>query len=236
MTNQFDVSDHFDETLADKYDNSIRMFCPGYDALHRMMIPFVKELPHHANFLSSGAGTGTEIVTLSKRFPTWRFTAVDPSEDMLNICRKRIEQANGIDRVSFFTGTMQEYENPIAFDAASSIFVSHFIKNTTDKLAYFRSIASCLKPGGVFILADLFGDTNSAEFSPLLDALLASYASHGIAAEKLAQDRAHVEHDIGYRSEYELMELLEQAGFSKPIRFFQSYLFGGWVMTKKDEQ
>jgi tRNA (cmo5U34)-methyltransferase len=229
---QFDVAMHFDEGLAAKYDRRIRLFCPSYDALHQMIVPWLQGLPEVSSFLSAGAGVGAEIITLGKRFPSWRFTAVDVSSDMLNACRNRATEAGMVSRVTFFNGRLQEYQSPAPFDAASSIFVAHFIKSREEKLAYFRSVAANLKLGGLFVLADLFGDKVSPDFARLLNSLLLSYASHGVSSEELAQDRAHVERDVAFISESELFALLREAGFATPLLFYQTYLFGGWVATR----
>ena len=231
-TEQFNVTAHFDESLAAKYDRRIRLFCPSYDALHQMIVPWLQVLPEGSSFLSAGAGTGAEIVTLGNCFPSWRFAAVDVSPDMLSACQNRASKAGMANRITFFNGRLQEYQSPTPFDAASSIFVAHFIKGREEKLAYFRSIAANLKPGGLFVLADLFGDKGSPEFARLLNAWLLSYASHGVSAEELAQDRAHVERDVAFISESELVALLREAGFATPLRFYQTYLFGGWVATR----
>lgn len=233
-SDQFDVTAHFDESLAAKYDRRIRRFCPSYDALHQMIVPWLQGLPANSNFLSVGAGTGAEIVTLGRGFPSWRFAAVDVSPDMLGACRRRAEQAQMSDRVAYFNGRVQEYRSPSLFDAASSVFVAHFIKSREEKLAYFRSIAANLKPGGLLVCADLFGDKRSPEFGRLMNAWLLSYAAHGVSADELAQDRAHVERDVDFIPEEELIALLNQAGFSNPLRFYQTYLFGGWIAAKHD--
>jgi tRNA (cmo5U34)-methyltransferase len=229
---QFNVTAHFDESLAAKYDRRIRLFCPSYDALHQMIVPWLQELPEESTFLSAGAGTGAEIVTLGKCFPFWCFAAVDVSPDMLSACQQRAAEAEMANRVTFFNGRLQEYQSSAPFDAASSVFVAHFIKGREEKLAYFRSIAANLKPGGLLIFADLFGDKTAIEFARLLNAWLLSYASNVISAEELAQDRAHVERDVDFIPECELAALLNEAGFSNPLRFYQTYLFGGWVATK----
>lgn len=229
---RFDVTTHFDESLAAKYDRRIRLFCPSYDALHQMIVPCLQGLPAGASLLSAGAGTGAEIVNLGKCFPSWHFVAVDISPDMLNACQNRATEAGMANRVTCFNGRLQEYQSPATFDAATSVFVAHSIKGREEKLAYFRSIAASLKPGGLLILADLFGDKNSPEFAQLLNAWLLSYASHGVSAEELLQDRAHVERDVAFIPESELAVLLSEAGFTTPLRFYQTYLFGGWVATR----
>jgi tRNA (cmo5U34)-methyltransferase len=230
---QFDAKAHFDESLAAQYDRKIRLFCPSYDALHQMLAPWFRLLPEHSTFLSAGSGTGAEIINLGKRFPSWRFVGVDVSSDMLDACRRRIVEAGIADRTAFFNGSLQDYRSPTQFDAASSVFVSHFIDNRNEKLAYFRSIAANLKPGGVLVLADLFGDERLPDFEQLLNAWLASYASNGVSAEDLARAREHIEKDIDFITEVELLALLNEAGFISPVRFYQTFLFGGWAATKR---
>ncbi len=229
---KFDPTAHFDESLTAKYDRRIRLFCPSYDALHQTIVHLFQPLPEHSIFLSAGAGTGAEIANLGKRFPSWRFVGVDASSDMLNACRQRVSESGFANRVDFFNGWMQDYRSPVPFDAASSVFVAHFIKVRDEKLAYFCSIAANLKPGGMFVIADLFGDKGSQQFERLLNSWLLSYASHGISAEEFAKDRAHIDRDVDFVPEVELVALLREAGFAPPVRFHQTFLFGGWVTTK----
>jgi tRNA (cmo5U34)-methyltransferase len=61
---------------------------------------------------------------------------------------------------------------------------------------------------------------------------LLHYAAHGVSAEELVQDRAHVERDVAFIPESELVALLNEAGFANTLRFYQTYLFGGWVATR----
>ena len=231
-TDGFTAAAHFDESHAAKYDRRIRQFCPGYDALHDLAAAWFEDLPPDTRFLSSGAGTGAEILALGRRFPSWNFVAIDVSADMIQACRDKTLSAGMDGRVDFFTGRLQDYQAAAPFDAAASIFVAHFIKESSEKLSYFKSIAANLQIGGVFILADLFGDRQSSSFAPLLNAWLRHYASHGIDADTLAKDRAHVERDIDYRPESELIALLVEAGFAPPVRFFQALLFGGWATVR----
>ena len=104
---QFDVTVHFGDSLSAKYDRRIRLFCPSYDALHQMIVPWVQGLPENSTFLSAGAGTGAEVVTLGEWFPSWRFVAVDASIDMLDACRRRTDEAGITDRVAFFHGRLE---------------------------------------------------------------------------------------------------------------------------------
>ena len=228
----FDVERYFDGDLAARYDQGIRLSCPAYDALHRMLAPILQLLPEQARFLSAGAGTGGEILALAARFPHWHFTGVDASADMLGQCRERVQRAGLAARVHLEHCRMQDYQGGESFDAASSVFVGHFIRDPDEKRDYFRAIAARLKPGAPFILADLYGDRRSPEFVPLLQAWLLYYVSHGTTAEKLGADLQHVFDNMVFTPEEELHALLQGAGFTGIVRFYQSFLFGGWIATR----
>jgi tRNA (cmo5U34)-methyltransferase len=229
----FDPENYFDRDVAVRYDQGIRLSCPGYDALHRMLVHLLQLLPEDSRFLCAGAGTGAEMMALAARFGLWRFVAVDASADMLDECRRRTVSAGIADRVALHVGRMEDYHESAPFDAASSIFVTHFIKGTAGKLAYLRSIAANLKPGALFVLADLFGDRGSPEFVQLMQAWLLYYVSHGANAEKLTADLQHIFTNIDFTPERELHALVLEAGFCDIVRFFQSYLFGGWIARKQ---
>jgi tRNA (cmo5U34)-methyltransferase len=228
----FDAARYFDRDLASRYDQGIRLSCPSYDALHRMLVPLLQLLPEDTRFLSAGAGTGGEIRALAKRFPRWRFTAVDVSAHMLDECRRQAAIAGIEDRVSVVNARVEGYRAAEGFDAASSIFVTHFIKDPREKLAYLRAIAGNLKPGAVLVLADLFGDAGSPEFVQLMKAWLLYYVSHGADAQKLAGDLRHIFDNMVFTPELQLRGLLAEAGFEDIARFYQSYLFGGWIANK----
>ena len=232
QTKSFDATEHFDEHLAEKYDRRIRLFCPSYDALHALMAHLLEQLPEQSTLLSAGSGTGAEIINLGARHPSWRFVGVDVSPDMLNACRQRLQETGISSRATLHNARIQDYQSSEQFDAATSVFVAHFIKERGEKLAYFRAIAARLKPGGIFVLADLFGDKGSNTFEFLRKVWMLSYASHGVLPEELVKDQAHIERDVAFITEDELATLLADAGFLPPVRFYQTFLFGGWVTTK----
>lgn len=158
---RFEVSRHFDAELAERYERRIRMFCPSYDALHEMIGTLLNRLPKDASILSAGAGTGAEVIRLGTRFPSWRFVAADISPDMLHVCRERVEGECMSGRVEYFHGCLRDYRPQLPFDAATSIFVSHFILSPEERQAHFQAIADSLKPGGLLVFGDLYGDRHS---------------------------------------------------------------------------
>jgi tRNA (cmo5U34)-methyltransferase len=229
---RFDVESHFDESWAAAYEKQIRQFCPAYDALHRMLPGWFSGVPEKARFLSAGAGSGAELLALGAAYPDAELHGVDLSADVLSVCKSRLQTAGLAERVHLHLGTVQAYRAAELFDGASSVFVAHFIRETKERLAYFRTIADCLKHGATFVFADLFGDKADPDFRLVFETWLSFYAAQGIAADQLVRDRAHIESGICFEPEARIKALLVEAGFEPPVRFFQSYLFGGWVTRK----
>lgn len=228
----FEVSAYFGTGHATIYDRRIRQRCPSYDALHAILPHFLTGLSGTARILSAGAGTGAEILSLGRHFPACRFVAADISADMLEVCRERMTAAGLAQRVDFHHGPVQDLAADATFDAATSVLVSHFILDRSERLAYYRAIADRLKPGGAFILVDLFGDMQTPAFSRLFETWLASFAEHAGDASNHELDRVHILRDIAFLPEAELVAMLEEAGFDAPTRFYQTWLFGGWAMSK----
>lgn len=169
----FDPAGYFDRALAWRYDQGIRLSCPGYDALHSMLVPLLRLLPQETRFLSAGCGTGGEIRALARRFAHWHFTGVDVSPDMLEVCRREAATAGIAARVTLLNARIE-----------------------------------------------------------MMKAWLLYYVADGANADKLATDLRHIFANMAFTPEPELREQLREAGFTGVARFFQSYLFGGWVATK----
>lgn len=76
---------------ASGYDRQWAKLAPIRDGLHFLLESVFAELPVDASVLCVGAGTGSELIHLAKKFPGWKFTVVEPSGAMLDVCRYRAE-------------------------------------------------------------------------------------------------------------------------------------------------
>ncbi len=216
------------------YDESIRTFAAAYDQLFPMAYACLRSIAgDDARLLIVGAGTGMEICTFGPRSPRWRFTGVDPSADMLAIARSRIEAARLADRVTLRQGYVHDLPAESRFDAATCILVMHFLPDDGSKRLLLKSIADRLKPGAPLVLVDDFGDAGSGAFRLMLGAWKTYVIGQGA-------DPAVVEYAFGeenrkrfhYVSEERIAELLREAGFGPPARFFTGFLYGGWMALR----
>jgi tRNA (cmo5U34)-methyltransferase len=97
---QRDFSIHkFDASRAGDYQAQSRVALAGYDACHELsacLLSAAVGSGGEAHILVAGAGGGApEIVNIAAMEPSWRFTAVDPSEPMLDLTVERLN-ADGL--------------------------------------------------------------------------------------------------------------------------------------------
>jgi SAM-dependent methyltransferase len=101
--------------------------------------------------IAIGCGTGVLTVPLAAAVGNHgRLVAVDVSEPMLGVARRRVEE-RGLHNVKLLLGDPQVFEFELAaFDLATSRMGVMFFANPT---AAFRNIGGALKPGGRLIFA-----------------------------------------------------------------------------------
>lgn len=212
-----------------EYDEIARILLPGYEAMHTMALSILKShLPKTANLLIVGAGTGMELIRYSQSNPKWSFLGIDPSANMLEIARAKIEQHNLSERI-----TLQQtytHELPLAplYDAATSILVMHFIPDD-GKLAFLQSIAQRLKQKAPFILVDIFGEKGTPQFERITTYIQSYWQEMGRPEENIQEMITIINKGVYTISEAHVFKLLQQAGFTNITRFYTGLWVGGWV-------
>ncbi|MEO0558160.1 MAG: class I SAM-dependent methyltransferase [Bacteroidota bacterium] len=226
----------YDTNRAAGYDAHVRRISPGYDVLHDHVARLLLDaLEPTAHILVVGAGTGAEIERLGLAAPGWRFTAVDPSPDMLAVCQARAKAAGLSNRVSTVTGTTEAAPDG-PYDAATSICVAHFVLEAKARAQYFQAIAERLRPGAPLIHADLFRPTDDAATLELLMSVWRrSVLSAGMSGEDADAFFGRVESMVCLADEATLAQEFAAAGFGPRTRFHQSLLWGGWLARRAGE-
>lgn len=229
---EFDATEHFGDRHAAIYDDKIRTVIRGYEEMHDLAYYLLKDsLPAAASVLISGLGTGHEAVTYAGNEKGWLITGVDPTAEMVKSAQARIHEMGLDDRVDAIQGTVADLDQT-GFDAATSILVMQFLKDNGDKEGYLQAIAQRLKSGGRMILIDLEGDRRS----PCFQSLMSGWRCHQFASrdddEQVVKDFGHVDRDVQFVDEKRIRQLLTAAGFTDICKFYQSYLFGGYLAVR----
>ncbi len=220
----------FNQEMADAYDRRNSALAPISDSLHFLMRLVLADRPADARVLCVGVGTGAEILSLAKAYPGWSFVGIDPSEEMLSVARRRLEQAGVLDRCELVQGYAEDAPGG-GFDAAVSLLVAHFIKRE-DRGLFYAAIHERLKPGGRFVSAEISGDLDAPEFPEMLEDWKRVQALMGATSESLAKLGGMMRDVLAVLTPAETEAMWKAGGFRTPVPFFQAFMIRGWHAVK----
>ncbi|MCC5653821.1 class I SAM-dependent methyltransferase [Nostoc sp. XA013] len=233
MSQQIIDFDTNSPVAADEYEQMARLVLPGYEVMHTFVLASLRSyLSETANLLVVGAGGGMELVRLGQGNPQWQLLGIDPSAKMLAIAQQKIAQHQLSQRIKLIQGYVQDLPNDPAYDAATSILVMHFIPDEDSKLIFLESIAQRLKTSALFILVDVFGTKGSPELEQIIATLHAYWKETGFPVDRHKQLLENFNNGVYPLSEAKTLELLQQAGFCRVIRFYTGLWVGGWMAFK----
>lgn len=218
----------FDKSHAENREKKLEKLAPLTDALHLCMQFAMMNLPENAHILCVGAGTGAEMLALARAFPNWHFTAVEPSNPMLSICREKIAEAGFEKRCIFHEGYLDSLPETALFDAATSILVSQFVKGDEARTNFFKGISERLKENGLLISADIAVDTEDAHFTPLIKSWKEMYIYNDMPADTFENSQQIM--DI--QTPEKVASVIKAGGFQKPVLFKQTLLIHAWQTRK----
>jgi tRNA (cmo5U34)-methyltransferase len=224
---------NFDPKKAAHYEDLARKAVFGYDQLFTMVLSLLMENQNETiNVMVVGCGTGMELTTFGKCMLNWQLTGVDPSQEMIKIAKAHIDDLGLNNRVTLYNGFVYSLPEEERYDAATLIFVLRFIPDDRKKLSLFKDIAKRLRTGAKLVLVDQYGEPNSEYFQEVFKAWENFMKLRGVPSE-LATKIASQATDKSFFTESGIMELLSEAGFTKAICFYNSFMYGGWIVQKK---
>jgi tRNA (cmo5U34)-methyltransferase len=223
----------FNQEMADSYDEKNSKLAPIADNMHFLVRLVLGDLPPRARILCVGIGTGAEILSLAKAHPEWSFVGVDPSAEMLGVCREKLKHADVLDRCELVHGFVRHAPEGAEFDAVVSILVAHFV-GCEDRTGFYRDIHDRLKPGGCFVSTEICFDLDSAELPAMLKNWERVQTLMGATPDSLRKLPDTLRNALCVLSPAKTEALLRTAGFDVPVPFFQAFLVRGVHATKRD--
>ncbi|MBN8245984.1 MAG: class I SAM-dependent methyltransferase [Verrucomicrobia bacterium] len=222
----------FGPAHAAAYDERYAKLAPMRDALHLLISAVLADLPAEARILCVGVGTGHELIYLARKFPGWRFAAVEPSASMLDVCRRKADECGLASRCVFHEGYLESLPSSEDFDAVTSLLVSQFVLNLEARTDFFRAIARRLRPGGFLVTADLASDTTSGTYQNLLDVWLRLMRETGSPREQIEKLRGTYGRDVALLPLDVMRSLIVSGGFAPPVLFLQTVLIHAWYARR----
>ena len=227
------MTNFFTKDAAQAYDEKNKHLAPIGESMHFLIRLVLKDLPAQSRVLCVGVGTGAEILSLAQEYPKWTFVGVDPSEDMLEVCRERLEAAGIADRCELVQGYVHGIPEGESFDAVLSILVGHFVAKG-ERQEFYQAMVERLKPGGYLVNTELSFDLHSPEFPAMLKNWEQVQLLAGGNEESLKKLPEQLKNILTVLPPEEVETHMRDGGLSLPIRFFQAFLIVGWFGRKGD--
>ena len=201
---------------VDAYDDIIRRFIPGYEAMLDAAARAVAvESP--GLVLDLGAGTGALSEAVLSHKGVGDVELIDVDAEMLDQARTRLERFEG--RARFREQSFLDPLPPCAAVAAS--LALHHVPEIADKRALYRRIHAALRPKGVFVNADAVMPSDPTVREAEYAFWAAHMVSRGISEERAYQHfKEWAEEDTYFPIEQELAAMTA-AGFRAEIAWNQ---------------
>ncbi|MEM9029055.1 MAG: class I SAM-dependent methyltransferase [Pseudomonadota bacterium] len=205
-------------------------FVPGFSIMHGLVVQLLSETAGvDGHTLVLGAGGGLELKAFADARPDWRFTAVEPSPEMIAAAKNNLDHV--ADRIDWIEGYIAD--TPAGpFDAATCLLTLHLIPDNGAKLDALCAIRERLKPGGAFAIVDNCLDPKDPNAKRTMDRYIAFARSNGIDEDLLE----HVATTVTEKGECITAErevaLLAEAGFTDVDLFFAGLSWRGWIARR----
>ncbi len=222
----------FGKEHAANYDRQFARLAPMKDALHLLTRLTLEHLHEDAHVLVAGAGTGAELLYLAKAFPSWRFTALDVAEAMLEQCRAAVADAGIEDRVVLHLGPVASLDETPTYHAATSFLVSHFLLEPAARVGYFRDITRRLRPGARLVTADLCFDPQGPAFEAEYELWQRMLCFSGSTPEQAAGWASALGSKLNVLPREQHAQALRDAGLLDPRVFCQTLWIHGWIADR----
>ncbi|NBC67077.1 MAG: methyltransferase domain-containing protein [Bacteroidetes bacterium] len=216
----------FENERATRYNQFVENWIPNYHYFLDQLPKLLREADPKS-LLVVGCGTGNEIDRFVEAPENWSITGVDPSPEMIQQAREKL---NHLDDVTLIEGLITDLDQQQTFGAATLLLVLHFLADNGEKSEILKAIADRLRPGAPFVLLDITGNRNQIRDN--LD-VLKSLLPDDLDDETISYRLHRIEHELHHISEERLTEIVVEAGFEPPLRFFQSSIYVGWLMHKQ---
>lgn len=146
------VKEMFD-SIAPAYDFMNRAMTFGVDKLWRRKAVKTVSAARPSGILDLATGTGDLAIALARKMPGATVTGADLSPQMLEIGRRKVQQAGLAERIEMLEADGTAL--PFADGTFDAVTIAYGIRNFESMLAGYREMFRVLRPGGLLIVVEL---------------------------------------------------------------------------------
>ena len=204
-------------TIAPRYDFVSRVFSYGMDRRWKKLGVDRAALPETAAVLDLAAGTGDFAQIVLKRFPRARVVAVDITDRMLQLARRR-----GLNE----TACADALALPFADKSFDCVVIGYGLRNFPNLERGLREIERVTRPGGLLLSLDFFLPPNLLARQLYLAYLYANGAFWGTVLHGRPRTYTYIPDSLrSFLSPDDLARLLNNMGYRNVAA--NPYIFGG---------
>ncbi len=203
------IADEFSE-FSKNYTHDMIGCVPHY---LKLMSCFTEALPkgfNPENILDLGCGNGNVTSKLLEVFPNAKYSLLDASQEMLNLCQQQFKDY----KIEYIASYFKNYEFKVNnYDLIVAGFSLHHC-DSKEKEELFQKINRSFKKGGIFSCTDLMINKDSPEHSTLLEDWKAFVDSNFPDGEKWDWLQEHYNEFDKPDNFKDQIEWLQNAGFT----------------------
>ncbi len=141
------------DRIARRYDFVNRVISLGLDQRWRRRTVAALQLGDNPRVLDLATGTGDLAICIARARPGAKVIGLDPSAEMLDVARSKVERKDLADRVELVIGDAQAL--PFASCEMDAATIAFGIRNVPDRAAALREMARVVRPGGRIAILEL---------------------------------------------------------------------------------
>ena len=204
-------------TIAPRYDFITRAFSYGMDGRWKRALVNRAKLPQNAVVLDLASGTGDFSMEIAAKHPGARSVAVDLTERMLRLARKR-----GVQYAACGDAGMLPFPDA-SFDC---VFIGYGLRNFPDLAVALGEIERVTRPGGLLLTLDFFLPSNALLRQVYLGYLYAQGTVWGLLLHGRARVYTYIPDSLrSFVSIDDFSSLLRRTGFGQVDD--RRYILGG---------
>ena len=223
----------FDGEYGRTYRKSIQDSIPGHDVLHEIARAAIKATASDAQqVLVVGPGPGDELPNLLNACADAELTVLEPSELMLEQCRKTLSDHPGSSRCRLLPCTLNaalEGElNGARFDLVVCHNVLHLLPRD-EQNAMLRELTQCTADGGVLLLSAYSEAEEGESQREVFNVAWQRLVDRGVPEDRLEKIRDSRNKVVFSLDASRVAAVLEQASWRAPLQLYQGLFIRLWL-------
>ena len=223
----------FDGDYGRHYRQSSQNSIPGHDVLHEIAIAAVNATSAMASrVLVVGPGPGDELIPLLNSCPEAEVTVIEPSAQMLELCKRSVAAHAGAQRCSFQQSSLVDALltglQPNGFDLVVCHNVIHLVA-PAEQAVMLQQLRDLTARGG-HLLVSSYSEAEAPEtVDVVLNIARQRLITRGMSSDRIDQLLASRNSVVFSLDARRLTEVVSQQGWPEPVQLYQGLFARLWL-------